>query len=139
MVRSKSRLALKSFREGGSPSRVSSPRASASERRIARRLEAAMQVAARAMRSYEHGGTRQTAEFAESVQGELLACDNLLAARPHAQVHAALETAGRIAQGTYGICLACGKPIPAKRLLAVHFTSLCIGCQELRENQAMSA
>lgn len=38
-------------------------------------------------------------------------------------VEAALE---RIASGTYGTCSACGKQIPAERLEAVPWTTLCI-------------
>lgn len=36
----------------------------------------------------------------------------------------------RIADGTYGQCLACDEPISAKRLAAVPWAPLCLRCQE---------
>ncbi|MDH5764803.1 MAG: TraR/DksA family transcriptional regulator [Gammaproteobacteria bacterium] len=36
----------------------------------------------------------------------------------------------RIEQGTYGICKACGKPIPEQRLQAVPYAELCIACAD---------
>jgi len=43
------------------------------------------------------------------------------------QVSEALE---RIDDGSYGLCLQCGQPISAKRLAALPWVALCIGCQE---------
>jgi DnaK suppressor protein len=43
------------------------------------------------------------------------------------QVRAALD---RIADGTYGACLQCEEEISPKRLKAVPWATLCIGCQE---------
>ena len=43
------------------------------------------------------------------------------------EVHAALA---RIADGTYGICIQCEEEISQKRLKAVPWATLCIGCQE---------
>lgn len=40
-----------------------------------------------------------------------------------AEIDAAL---GRIDEGTYGICAACGRPIDAERLQAVPYATLCI-------------
>jgi RNA polymerase-binding protein DksA len=42
-----------------------------------------------------------------------------------AEVDAALQ---RIANGTYGICANCGKPISIDRLRAVPWTTLCLDC-----------
>src|SRR5262249_25682154 len=42
-----------------------------------------------------------------------------------AEVDAALK---RIADGTYGICANCGKPIPIERLRAVPWTTLSLDC-----------
>lgn len=39
----------------------------------------------------------------------------------------------RIAEGTYGLCTACGQPIPEKRLEALPWAALCIKDQELFE------
>ncbi|HTV05402.1 MAG TPA: TraR/DksA family transcriptional regulator [Acidobacteriaceae bacterium] len=47
-----------------------------------------------------------------------------------ALVKSALE---RMAEGTYGECVACGTEIGAKRLEAVPWTQYCISCQEKME------
>ena len=41
----------------------------------------------------------------------------------------------RIEYGSYGICLNCDEEIGTKRLRAVPWTSLCIACQELDDQQ----
>jgi DnaK suppressor protein len=77
---------------------------------------------------------RRPAELLEAAQEEMLQFhDTLLATRAHARVHAAVETANRIADGTYGTCQACGQEIPARRLQAVPFTKFCLPCQDARE------
>ncbi|MHB1016917.1 MAG: TraR/DksA family transcriptional regulator [Coriobacteriia bacterium] len=40
----------------------------------------------------------------------------------------------RIADGTYGVCVRCGKQIAAERLEAMPEAELCISCQEHEEN-----
>jgi RNA polymerase-binding protein DksA len=40
----------------------------------------------------------------------------------------------KMADGTYGICDNCGEPIPAARLEALPYATLCITCQDLIEN-----
>ena len=40
------------------------------------------------------------------------------------------EALDRIRGGGYGSCLACGDPIPAKRLRAVAWARYCVPCQE---------
>jgi DnaK suppressor protein len=47
------------------------------------------------------------------------------------RIRAALD---RIAEGTYGKCLSCGKTIGIKRLDALPWTPYCIDCQEKIEN-----
>ncbi len=47
-----------------------------------------------------------------------------------AEVEAAL---GRIEDGTYGTCVACGKPIDAERLEAVPYATLCIDDKRAQE------
>ena len=49
---------------------------------------------------------------------------------------AALE---RIAQGRYGRCTMCGRPIGANRLQAAPETELCLDCQRRREGQVAAA
>lgn len=43
-----------------------------------------------------------------------------------AELDAALD---RLDRGTYGICLRCGRPIPAERLAARPSAATCVGCQ----------
>lgn len=49
-------------------------------------------------------------------------------------VNAALE---RMDQGTYGLCLRCGKTIGAARLEAFPYVAYCIECQSLLEREQM--
>jgi RNA polymerase-binding transcription factor DksA len=46
------------------------------------------------------------------------------------QIDAAIA---RLHSGTYGVCAACGAPIPVARLRAVPFATHCAPCQEGRE------
>jgi RNA polymerase-binding transcription factor DksA len=41
----------------------------------------------------------------------------------------------RLADGTYGICQRCGKPIPEERLEALPFAAYDIECQEIIDNE----
>lgn len=43
------------------------------------------------------------------------------------------EVREQVHQGTYGICHACGRPIPHRRLEAIPTATLCVPCQEQRE------
>lgn len=45
------------------------------------------------------------------------------------------EALERLAGGSYGVCLACEKPISAKRLAALPWAELCIECQQAAEDQ----
>ena len=45
----------------------------------------------------------------------------------------------RIAQGTYGECEVCGKPIPAIRLRAVPYAHCCVACQSQEERRQRTA
>jgi DnaK suppressor protein len=49
------------------------------------------------------------------------------------QVNAALQ---RLAEGKYGICARCGKPIPPRRLEALPYATLCVEDQALAEREA---
>lgn len=49
------------------------------------------------------------------------------------QVNAALT---RIAEGTYGTCINCGKEIAPRRLEALPYATLCIECQARAEHTA---
>lgn len=52
--------------------------------------------------------------------------------RALAQIDAALK---RIEDGTYGICVNRGEQIPAERLEAIPWTTLCIDCKRLQERR----
>ena len=43
------------------------------------------------------------------------------------------EALARIAEGTYGVCAHCGKPINPARLQARPSSTLCIDCQQLQD------
>jgi RNA polymerase-binding protein DksA len=43
------------------------------------------------------------------------------------------EAMKRIEEGTYGLCLQCGKPISKKRLTALPHAELCIDCKKKNE------
>ena len=43
------------------------------------------------------------------------------------------DALGRIDDGTYGLCLNCGRLMADKRLTAVAWASYCLDCQELAE------
>ncbi len=66
----------------------------------------------------------------DSAQGELDAQLAAAESRELAAIEAALD---RFRQGDYGLCEACGKPIPAARLTALPFAKLCINCQRADE------
>ena len=36
----------------------------------------------------------------------------------------------RLDAGTYGVCVACGRPVPAERLAACPAAATCVGCAE---------
>lgn len=44
---------------------------------------------------------------------------------------------GRIANGTYGVCIECGREIGYERLLAYPTAKRCIGCQRERERRRL--
>jgi len=50
-------------------------------------------------------------------------------------LYAIEEALKRIEDKTYGICVACEKPIPKQRLMAMPFASLCMECQSKEDPQ----
>lgn len=56
--------------------------------------------------------------------------------RERTALYAIERALGKIAEGTYGQCEACGELIGARRLQARPFTALCIECMEEQESQA---
>jgi DnaK suppressor protein len=63
-------------------------------------------------------------------QRELQATTQRILGREAQQVHEALR---RQAEGKYGVCENCGRPIPRERLRARPSATLCVGCQRERE------
>ena len=41
----------------------------------------------------------------------------------------------RMRQGTYGLCLLCGKTIPEERLEVIPYAALCVACQSAEERK----
>lgn len=66
----------------------------------------------------DEGTTLESSERLTTVLGDLR--------NARQQVNEALE---RIANGTYGVCQRCGKPIPADRLEALPFVEYDVTCQ----------
>ena len=48
------------------------------------------------------------------------------------------EALQRLEKGTYGSCEECDEEIPAARLQALPFATLCVTCQELHEETPLS-
>ena len=48
-------------------------------------------------------------------------------------VRAIDDALGRLDAGTYGACTRCGDPIPAERLDAVPYATLCVSCKRAEE------
>lgn len=70
----------------------------------------------------DHGSDRAASDlslgYRESASGEIQ------------EIDAALE---RMAEGLYGMCEACGEPIPSARLEAIPYTQLCVPCKRSEE------
>ncbi len=46
---------------------------------------------------------------------------------------------GRVADGTFGVCITCGEDIQKQRLQAVPWTQFCLRCQEAIEEEVESS
>jgi len=49
----------------------------------------------------------------------------------HRQLRLVEEALERVSTGDYGICLACKRPIPQKRLEALPWARYCVACEEI--------
>ena len=49
------------------------------------------------------------------------------------EIHKVEDALQRIAKGTFGLCLDCGKPIPIERLETIPYAEHCVPCQEEHE------
>ncbi|MEV6654553.1 TraR/DksA C4-type zinc finger protein [Streptomyces sp. NPDC051219] len=63
--------------------------------------------------------------------------DQLRSGRDRAGFLLALTVAavGRLDDGTYGLCLTCGRPMDRERMLAVPHLKRCVRCQDDRSRQ----
>jgi RNA polymerase-binding transcription factor DksA len=53
-------------------------------------------------------------------------------ARARAGVDETRQALMRLQDGTYGLCLSCGRPVPFERLEAIPETQLCVSCSRVR-------
>jgi RNA polymerase-binding transcription factor len=61
--------------------------------------------------------------------------ENFGLAEQFSEVLGTMERAlGRLGEGTYGVCEACGAPIPVERLEAIPYAIRCAGCQARAES-----
>ncbi len=44
----------------------------------------------------------------------------------------------KLDEGTYGVCEGCGEDIPAARMKAIPFASLCLDCKQIEEQQSLA-
>jgi len=72
-------------------------------------------------------GDLSTLDFQQSMENTLLSHETEHLNR----VNSALD---RLKQGTYGVCLNCGKEINLVRLQAVPFVEYCVSCQGKKES-----
>jgi len=104
---------------------------------VTKQLGLAMEVVARRPSPGDQGIGHRPTELVDAAQQEVLEIqETLVASRAHARAHAAVEAATRIANGSYGICQACGEKISQRRLQAVPLTRFCLACQEAREQRS---
>jgi DnaK suppressor protein len=73
-------------------------------------------------------GVGEAATETFEAERDLALIDNLEQMRSH--VTGALK---RIDDGTYGLCVTCGQPIPSERLEALPFADQCVACKS-KEN-----
>lgn len=81
-----------------------------------------------------------TSSVADEAEAASLDISNNISIHLHERDRTALyaieRALGKIADGTYGQCEACGEIINARRLQARPFTALCIDCMEDQESQS---
>jgi DnaK suppressor protein len=73
---------------------------------------------------------------ADSIDTEMLYGVAQIEAASLGEVEHALR---KLAEGTYGRCERCGGRIPAARLRAMPFASLCVKCKQREENKGLAA
>lgn len=84
-----------------------------------------------ARRRLEHARTSRLAQLRALAETERSPDDHLLSAQKTAmeRVLEEIEEAfTRIDEGTYGLCVGCGKPVPEERLEILPYTRHCVAC-----------
>lgn len=103
------------------------------EARKASYLADAARATATALELIEDGGTQDMADEDGFGEGDTINVerDHLLVVASDANAHVAEIDAAlaRIDAGTYGLCEACGKPIPEARLEVLPEATLCVSCK----------
>ena len=89
------------------------------------RQNLAIEQSADTLEAIGYAGVREMALAGLSRQSNLIS-----------QIQAALD---RLEEGTFGLCQQCGTPIPPKRLEALPWTPLCVGCQESADSESEHA
>lgn len=80
----------------------------------------------------DEGATDIVDEAAESNKRRLIQTLSYRDSVVLKQIEGALQ---RIEEGTYGICLKCGRLIPERRLELIPYAPLCVSCQEKEEKK----
>jgi DnaK suppressor protein len=80
-----------------------------------------------------HGASGDMADAAQDGDGDEVSSS--LAEHESEELAQVDHAMDRLKAGTYGLCEGCSKSIPASRLNAVPFATLCIGCQRLKEEE----
>ena len=103
------------------------------EARKASYLADATRATATALELTEDGGTQDMADEDGFGEGDTINVerDRLLVVASDAHAHVAEIDAAlaRVESGTYGLCEACGKPIPEARLEVLPEATLCVSCK----------
>jgi DnaK suppressor protein len=110
------------------------------ERRLHERMdELRREVEAANARKIDESFTRIAGEVPDAVNSSVanvaLATANAGIRRDTAELRELDEALGRIAAGSYGICLRCGQPVELARLDAYPSASRHAQCQEAHENE----
>ncbi|NUQ46040.1 MAG: TraR/DksA family transcriptional regulator [Phycisphaerae bacterium] len=79
-----------------------------------------------AQRNYADIGDRASEGFEDEIAAGLLSIES----DQLDEIEGALD---RIAAGTFGACIDCGKPIPRKRLEVLPFAKRCLSCEGQKE------
>ena len=86
---------------------------------------------------YDRMATSQTHHVGDdgdgAIEAEYQNISSQLSASESRELAKINEALDRLQDGTYGICDECEHPIPAERLAALPFATLCVDCQQLED------